>query len=221
MNPSMSSRRPRWALILVVVAAGAAAMIAVSSVRELVLRAAGWALVVNEPVAPGDIIVVSLDSGGAGALEAADLVQSGIATRVAVFTDPPSGVDHEFIRRGLPYEDASARQIRQLKWLGVTDVVQIPRTEVGTEGEVQVLPPWCDQHQLRSIVFVAARDHSRRVRRVLNRVMKGHPTRLMVRPARYSSFDPDRWWETRDGIRTEVVELQKLVLEVVLHPMSF
>src|SRR5262249_17874345 len=56
-----------------------------------------------------DVIVVSLDSSGAGALEAADLVQSGIATRVAVFTDPPSGEDHEFIRRGLPYDDAGAR----------------------------------------------------------------------------------------------------------------
>jgi hypothetical protein len=222
MNPSMSHRRPRLAPILVVVTTLAAAVIiAVPSVRESVLRTAGWALVFNDPIAPVDIIVVSLASGGAGALEAADLVQGGIATRVAVFSDPPSGDDHEFIRRGLPYEDASARQIRQLRWLGVTDVMQIPGTEAGTEGEGQALPPWCDQHQFRSIVFVAARDHSRRWRRVLNRVMKGHPTRVMVQPARYSSFEPDRWWETRDGVRTEIVELQKLVLEVVLHPMSF
>src|SRR2546425_10139722 len=102
MNPSMSSRWPRWAPILVVVAL-AAAIVAVPSVREPVLRTAGWALVVNEPVAPADIIVVSLDSGGAGALEAADLVQSGIATGGAGFADPPSGEDHEFMCRGLPY----------------------------------------------------------------------------------------------------------------------
>ena len=213
--------RRRWAPILLLVALAAFAIVAVPAVREPVLRAAGWALVVNEPVAPVDIIVVTLDSGGAGALEAADLVQSGIATRVAVFTDPPSGEDHEFIRRGLPYEDASARQIRQLRSLGVTDVVEIPRTDAGTEGEGQVLPPWCDQHQFRSIVFVAARDHSRRLRRVLDRVMKGHPTRVTVRPERYSSFDPDRWWETRGGIRTEIIELQKPLLDVVLHPLSF
>ena len=219
MNLSISLRPPSWAAIVVVVAAAAAAIVAMPSVREPVLRAAGWALVVNEPVAPADIIVVSLDSAAAGALEVADLVQSGIATRVAVFTDPPSGEDHEFIRRGLPYEDASARQIRQLRWLGVTDIVEIPRTDVGTEGEGQVLPPWCDQHQFRSIVFVAARDHSRRVRRVLDRAMKGHPTHVTVRSARYSSFDPDRWWETRGGVRTEIVELQKLVLEAILHPL--
>jgi len=199
----------------------AAATSAFPSVREPVLRAAGALLVVNEPVAPADIIVISLDSGGAGALQAADLVKSGIATRVAVFTDPPSGEDLEFIRRGLAYEDESARQIRQLSWLGVTNVEQIPRTEAGTEGEGQALPSWCDRHGFRSVVFVVARDHSQRIRRVLNRVMKGHPTRVMIQPARYSSFDPERWWETRSGVRKEIVEFQKLVVDVILHPMSF
>jgi hypothetical protein len=51
--------------------------------------------------------------------------------------------------------------------------------------------------------------------------MKGHPTHVAVRAARYSNFDPDRWWETRTGVRTEIIELEKLSLDVVLHPMSF
>jgi hypothetical protein len=202
----------------VVVALAAAAVISIPSVRDRVLRAAGWALIFKEPMAPADIIVV-LGTSRAVVLEAADLVQSGIGTRVAVFADPPSGEDHEFIRRGLPYDDKSATQVSHLKWLGVTDVVQIPRTEHETEDEV--LTQWCDQHQFRSIVLVVPSDRSRRLRRVLDRIMKGHPTRVMVQPARYSSFDPDRWWKTRDSIRTEIVEFQKLVIEVVLHPMSF
>ena len=221
MNPSMISRRSWWAPILVVVALTALALVAVRSLREPVLRAAGWALVLNEPVASADIIVLSLDSGGAGALEAADLVQSGISKRVSVFVDPPSLQDREFIRRGLPYEDEGARQIRQLRSLGVTDIVRISTIEGGSTGEGQALPPWCDEHQLQSVVFVADKDHSRRVRRVLDRVMKGHSTRVTVQPARYSNFDPDRWWETRRGIAAVIVGLQKLVLDVVLHPMSF
>jgi hypothetical protein len=204
----------------VLIALAAAAIVAVPSVRVPVLRAAGWALVVNEPVAPADIIVLSLDFSTTAALEAADLVQSGIAPQVAVFTDPPDEVDREFIRRGLPYADASAEMIRRLRLLGVTDVVQIPRNEAGTEIG-HVLSQWCDQHQFRSIVFVTARGKSRLTQRVLDRAMKGHPTRVKVQSARYSSFDPDHWWETRDGIRTEIVEVQRLVLDVVLHPISF
>jgi hypothetical protein len=217
----MSSGRPRWGSMLIAVALAATAIVAVPSVREPVLRAAGWSLVVNEPVGVADIIVISPDSGGAGALETADLVQSGIATRVAVFSDPPSGKDFEFIRRGLPYEDGGARQIRQLRSLGVKDVTQIDITDVGTKGAGQVLPQWCDQYEFRSVVFVVARDHARRTRRMLNRIMKGHPTRVAVRPARYSIFDPDRWWETHSGIRIEILEFQKLVLDVILHPMAF
>jgi hypothetical protein len=48
--------------------------------------------------------------------------------------------------------------------------------------------------------------------------MKGHPTQVMVQSTRYSTFDPDKWWKSRDGVRTEIVELQKLLLEVLLHP---
>ncbi len=209
--------RSRWISILVALALAALAIVLVRSLGEPALRAAGWALVVDEPVAPADIIVLSLDSGGAGALEAADLVQSGISKRVAVFKDPPSGEDFEFIRRGLPYEDAAARQIRQLKSLGVTDVVQIARIE-GTESEGRALPRWSDEQHFRSIVTVATKDHTRRLRRVLDRAMAGHPAHVTVRAARYSTFDPDRWWESRGGIRTEIVELQKLLLDVALHP---
>ena len=225
MMPRMKLRttswRLTWAPVLIALTATAIVAALSLSVREPVLRAAGWALVVNEPAAPADIIVVSLASGGAGALEAADLVRGGIAARVAVFVDPPSGEDHEFIRRGLPYEDGGARQLRQLGWLGVREVMQIPRAEDGTQGEAQALRAWCDRQRFRSIVFVVARDHSRRLQRVLARVMNGQSTRVTVRSARFSVFDPDRWWETRSGIRTEIVEMQKLMLDFVLHPPSF
>ena len=102
----------------------------------------------------------------------------------------------------------------------MTDIVQISPVD-GTEEEAEALRPWCDEHQFRSVVFVAHTDHTRRLRRVLDRVMKGHQTRITVKPAQYTNFHPDRWWETRSGVRTEFVELQKLLFDVVLHPMSF
>src|SRR5579862_1438012 len=221
MNPRARSRRLSYPRLLLVMALAVAVIVAIPAVRESVLRAAGWALVVKEPVVPADIIVISLDSAGAGALEAADLVHGGIATRVAVFSDPPAGEDLEFIRRGLPYEDEGARQVRQLERLGVSDVVRIPRADIGTEGEGQALPGWSDEHQFRAIVFVTAPDHSRRLRRVVDREMKGHLATVTLKPSRYSNFDPDRWWQTRGGIRTEIVEFQKLVLDVLRHPISF
>jgi hypothetical protein len=177
-------------------------------------------LVVDEPVSPAEMIVVSLDSGGAGALEAADLVHGGVAKQVAVFADPPSGDDHEFIRRGLPYDDVAARRLHQLALLGVTSSDRIPKDSSGTEGEVRALLPWCEEHRFKAVIMVTSADHSRRTRRLLDRATKDHPTTVIVRPSRYSPFDPDRWWETRDGVRTFVVEIQKLAFDVLIHPVN-
>ncbi len=212
--------RAAWAAILGALVLAALAIVALRPLRDPVLRAAGRALVIsNEPVASADIIVLTVDSDGAGALEAADLVHSGVAKRVAVFDDPPSLEGAEFLRRGLPFEDAEARQIRQLKMLGVTDVAHISEVS-GSGDEGRALPQWTDEQGLRSVVVVATKDHSRRLRRVLDRAMRGHATHVTVEPARYSSFDPDRWWETRNGVRTAIIEWQKLVLDYVLHPLS-
>jgi hypothetical protein len=207
--------------MLVVIMVLAMAPVAVSALRTPILRVAGGLLVAEDPLGSADIIVVATDADGAGVLEAADLVHGGVATRVAVFADPPDPVvDREFLRRGVPYEDVGARSTRQLRALGVETIEQIPRAVVGTEDEGRVLPEWCDQHGFRSVVVVATADHTRRLRRVLRRSMGGHQTRVMVRRARYSPFDPDRWWGTREGIRTGIVELQKLLLDIARHPIS-
>jgi len=44
--------------------------------------------------------------------------------------------------------------------------------------------------------------------------------RMTIRMTRYSQFDPDRWWETRAGSRILIIEFQKLVLDLALHPLS-
>jgi hypothetical protein len=56
------------------------------------------------------------------------------------------------------------------------------------------------------------------MRRVLGRAMKGHTTRVTVRGSRYSPFSPDSWWHARDTRRTGIVEMEKLLLDVVQHP---
>jgi hypothetical protein len=198
-----------------------AASVVIYSVRRPILRAVGWALVVNEEVESAEVIVVAVDADGGGVLEAADLVQSGVANRIAVFTESADTmVVREFIRRGILYEDAGARSVRQLRELGVENIERIPRSIRGTEDEGPVLADWCEQQRLRSVVVVSSSDHSRRLRRVLRRAMKGHQTSFTVRSARYSVFDPDRWWVGHSGIRIEVEELEKLLLDVLRHPIS-
>ena len=218
----MYFRRPRRSRIVAAIVLLMSASVAlIPTLRRPTLRAAGWALVVDDPIGPSDVIVVAVDAAdGAGVLEAADLVHAGVATGVGIFVEPANRADREFIHRGIPYEDTVDRLARQLRSLGVMTIEHIPGTVTGTETEAQVLLAWCAQRQYRSVVVVSNADHSRRLRRVFRRSMRGHGLTVSVRSARYSTFDPDRWWRTRGGIRTEIVEFQKLLLDVARHPIS-
>jgi len=214
------ARWPRWARFLTGMVVAAAVVVGTPAIRQSILQAAGRALVVDDGVEPADIVVVAADAGGAGVLEAVDLVQRGAATRVAVFADPPDAANREFIRRGVPYDDAAARSAGQFRSLGVTAIEHIPRSVAGTEAEARALRDWCKAQPVRAVIVVTMPDHSRRWRRIAHRTMYRQHTRVLVRPAHYSPFDPDRWWESRDGVRTAVMELEKLLVDVVRHPIS-
>jgi hypothetical protein len=176
-------------------------------------------LVAADPIERADVIVIAADADRDGVLDAADLVRSGIAARVAIFSEPLHVADIELIKRGVPSLNATSVIVRQLRALGVTSVEQIPPAVTGTEDEARQLPPWCLAKGFHSIVFVSDPDHSRRVRRVMARATRGLGIKVIVRPSRYSDFDPDEWWQTRGGARTELIELQKLTLEVLRHPL--
>lgn len=195
-------------------------LIAVPPIRSSILRAAGEVLVVNEHVSSADIIVISGEADGAGELEASDLIHGGVATKVAIFAYAPDEIQREFIRRGAEYEDSAARSTRRLKALGVENIIQIPGYVRGTVNEGPLLSRWCDQQRFGSIVLVGIPDHTRRLRRVIRRNFIGHQTKVIVCAARYADFDPDGWWKSRDGIRTEIGESEKLFLDIMLHPFS-
>lgn len=181
----------------------------------------GWLLVNRQPsVQTADVIVVAIDAQGAGTLEASDLVHRGVTDRVGVIDDPPTASDLEFIRRGLPYNDRAAISIGQLRQLGVRNIEQISRRTTGSEQEGEILPAWCLQHGFHSVVVVTSSDHSRRLSRILRRAVRGDGIRVAVVHSPYSEFNPDTWWTKRDGVRTEIIESEKLLLDVICHPFS-
>ncbi len=209
-------RRPLQ-LILVVLAFG----IILAVMEKPILRGLGGALVAEDTLEPADIIVMPVWAEEAGALEAADLFHDDVAPRVAVLAAPPEPAQLELIRRGILPKDGKSWLTQLLKNLGVGAVEEISDSVTGTESEGQILFEWCNERQFRSIVVVSTPDHSRRLRQVLHRSMKGGTTKVIVQVARYSDFDPNRWWQTRAGTRTEIEEMEKLLLDVVRHPIDW
>jgi hypothetical protein len=210
----------RWLIALCgTVVLGVTIVAGVPDLRHALLRSAGRALVAEDIPAKADIIVISTDAMGAGILESADLVKAGFATRVAIFDRTPNRVQLEFARRAVQSLDLKLLSIQLLHALGLTDIQVIPSAVVGTEDEGKVLQRWCAANAIHSILFVSTPDHSRRTRRVLDRALGQRGIAVMVRYSKYSEFDPDSWWLSREGQRTEAVELEKLLLDVLRHPL--
>lgn len=207
-------------LILLAGACALAIACAVPVAYRPVLRSLGHVLVAEDPVTPADMIVISVDAKGAGILEAGDLVEQGISKHVAIFPEQPGKVNREFIRRGVEHYDPVALGLRQLSALGVSGAEQLPSSVAGTGDEGQILSAWCDQRGFDKVIFIGMPDHSRRTRRVMERAFAGHKTRILVHASRYSEFDPEAWWQTRGGLRIELVELEKLLLDIAMHPLG-
>jgi uncharacterized SAM-binding protein YcdF (DUF218 family) len=197
-----------------------AALLVLVLLRAPILRAVGHALVISEPVGHADVIVLTVDSGTAGVLEAADLVRAGVSQRVAFIAAPIDEADIEVRRRGVQIEDNVDRSIRLLHALGVDAGERIPAPVTGTEDEAKVLPAWLETTGVHSAVIVGSADHTRRLRRVFRRSMKSHGATITIRASRSSMFEPDTWWTNRSTLRIGIVELQKLLLDVVLHPLD-
>jgi hypothetical protein len=210
----------RWsAIVLLTVAVCAACVCVIPEWRHAALRAMGRALVAEDPVPrTADIVIVSTDSLAAGILEAAKLVDAGVTDRVGLFQRTPSPLGLELKRRGLPHIDLQAYSLDLLHALGVTRIEMIPAV-VGTVDEGKVLPSWCAANNIHSIVFVSMADHSRRSRRVLGRALGQHAIQVAVRWAPFSQFDPDRWWQDRNGQRVEIIESEKLLVDFLRHPL--
>jgi hypothetical protein len=213
----------RWYVPITVVLLLGLLALCVPGCRQTVLIALGQLLVIEPtPVKSADVIVMAIDVGSAGALKAADLVHEGVAQRVAIFDDPPSAVDREFLSRGLPYTDWAVISTHQLHSLGVQNVEQIPKKTSGSEQEGVILPGWCKRNGYHTVVLVTSLAHTRRLGRIMRRDVQDPTLRIVIVGSPYSDsgFAPGKWWKSRGGIRTEIVEGEKLLLDFIRHPFS-
>ena len=220
MKHRRAARRFRWLRLAILVLLLAAAIMAVPRARTATLRTLGHALVIDDRVTSADVIVISVDASSAGVLEAADLVRNGVSKAVAVFAEVPGSAELELNRRGIPHPDRASRAVQQLELLGVTNPMRIPTPVDGTTAEARVLSSWVGEHGFRTVVMITTADHTRRTRRVLRRAFAGQNTHVVVHAARHSEFKADTWWHTRTGIRTGITEAQKLLLDILAHPLS-
>jgi uncharacterized SAM-binding protein YcdF (DUF218 family) len=189
--------------------------------RDGLLIKAGQALIHHDELQQAEAIVIAVDGTAPEVLEAVDLVRAGYAPKVWVLAGPQDELGLEFARRGLPYADKATVAVSTLNALGVNNAEIAPYRVDGTNSEIDLLPRWLAEKQYKKIIFVVVADHSGRVRRMLDRALIAEKTSLtiLVRYSKFAQYKAEDWWRARGGIRTVIVEYQKLLLDVLQHPI--
>ena len=207
------ARRARGCLVALAAALAAVAVLGfvVYELRAPLLTRVGGLLYHQDALEPADAIAVL----GGGTLdrvvEAADLFAAGYAPIVLLMRTPEVPVIAELQARGLDVSTPLELQLDYLEALGVpreaTTVLQ--RLVESTQAEAELIAEWAESRQIGRIIVVTTGYHTARTRLVFDRVLRGRPTEVIVRPSSTSGFDAATWWHGRSDRRDGLFELQK------------
>jgi uncharacterized SAM-binding protein YcdF (DUF218 family) len=166
---------------------------AVYLARHPLLRLAGSWWEVEDQLERADAILVLGDDNFAGerASRSAELYRAGWAPLVVAsgrLLRSYAGVA-ELIRRDLETRDVPT-----------TAILQFPHQASNTREEAEALRELAVDRGWRRILLVTSNYHTRRARYIFRRVLPPQVTILMV-SVRDADFDPDSWWESRQGRR--------------------
>lgn len=163
------------------------------------LHAGAW-LVVEDPLAPAQAIVVLSGRMPDRALEAARLYRQNAAPQVWV--SQPNSPTGRLAEMHIPFVGEDFYNQRVLIALGVpADATRIlPEPSANTAEEIGQIARLAREGGLRAVIIVTSAPHTRRVRTIWNRLVGDSP-QLIIRHSVDDSFDAAHWWRnTQDAL---------------------
>lgn len=159
--------------------------------RQPLLRMAGnWWKVEDRPEKADAILMLGDDDfAGDRATRASELYHEGLAPVVVA-----SG------RMLRPYAGIAELEERDLEARGVPAdaIVRLPQRAENTRDEAGALRSLVTGRHWKQILLVTSNYHTRRAGYIFRKVFPSNVS-VMVVAARDFNFDPDHWWETRQG----------------------
>jgi uncharacterized SAM-binding protein YcdF (DUF218 family) len=176
--------------------------------RTLLTAAGDW-LIVSDPLQKTDaaIVLSGEESEGLRVRGGVDLYKAGWVRKLVL-----SGTRSSFGRYETDYSSALAISLGVPK----DDMLIVTHRMRNTYDEAKVLLPVLEERGLRSVIVVTSNYHTRRAR-MLFREAIGDRVQVRVYPVHSEWFAPDAWWQSREGLKTFLLESTKIVDAWVEH----
>jgi len=174
-------------------------------------RLGSW-LVVADPLAKSDAIIVLGGTMYERPLEAVDLYKEGWAPRIYLFRQIADWGEAVLVERQIAYTREVDLQIDVMQRLGVDRAsIGILEPANSTADEADYVVQFVSREKFRSVIIVTSKQHTRRARLVMRRRLDPLGTSVIVRSSRYDRSDVDRWWANRSTLRFTLFETQRLL----------
>lgn len=176
------------------------------------LRYSASAIIVDSDPEKADAIVL-LSGGEPGrAWGAADIYQQKLASYVVLTREPLSEDDIELQERGVELLNGFTSNVNILRGLGVPQnaILHVEPFVQDTFDELSRVRELAEQKHWKSLIIVTSTYHTRRARLVA-RYIFGPAIKFTVVGSKHSSFNRDKWWQSRSDVRTFLIEFEKLV----------
>lgn len=175
--------------------------------RARVLGAVGGALTVDDPIAPVEVMVASLATIRADAVEVAHLHRAGVGRRIVLCRWQDEPLDDEMRRLAVPWLPPHELAAAILRQSGVpSDAILVLDTAIdGLNSEIAAITDYARTARPASLLYVTARSHTRRAQWLLTRLLP-EGTQLRVHAPARDPFDPAGWWHSRDSSREVAME---------------
>jgi uncharacterized SAM-binding protein YcdF (DUF218 family) len=189
----LRSRMRRWLIpggILIVIVVAAA---------TLFFTVGSW-LVVEDPLAHADVIVILSGRLPERAVEAARVYHGGYAEQVWI--SPPIAPVEDLKAMNISYlgEDFYNEKVLMAQGVPPDAIRVMDHPNANTEAEVRQTVEELRALDYHSVIIVTSKAHTRRVRTIWRKLVGSEP-RMMVRYAQDDSYDGAHWWRhTQDAL---------------------
>ncbi len=174
---------------------------------------AGRFLIVEDPLAKSDAIVVMAGSRAERWLEAVDLYRDGWAPRIVLSPGHVEPAEALLRERGIRFpSDADLARDAMIQLHVPANAVSIlPFDLDNTAQEAEAVHRTAVAQGWRQVIVVTSKYHTRRTAFAFARELRGSGLQAVIRGTRYDPFNPERWWTRRPDFRIVTYELQKLL----------
>lgn len=185
----------------------------------VLLYHAGNFLVVSHKPQKADAILVLMGSVSERIPEAVDLYKSGYAP-LLIYPDDYEENPPEVLPDGSLLHNDAAKAKHLSGRLNIPDsvIVIVKGTALNTQAEAEIVAAWLVNHPATdTILLVSSSYHMRRALIIFRNEFRSNKLEITIisMPSRYSTFDPEKWWQTAGDRRTVFYEYLKIAYNLL------